>query len=296
MAPQDNTLTSDDIGQAIAFITNGEDLDIAELKALIASRFEDVMQLAEIDAGIGALVLKFKKQGKKLQLPQVKKFRALLLKNLVTWDLAASPIPDTKKLPEKPKDWSEYGNETLANLALQIRLLYTSDWFSSAKIKDFSDAAAEYIQIFLQFYSDDSSDLKKTAPGGVKVQEKKRGEKQKKGQWTESDEDDLVSSIETGDMIILRLIFSMIQSYIDVVKRKMEKVSTLKKTRHLLQAEKKSQQWTHLSKIIIFIKKLRFQNEIIIDMNKFDVNFEDMMIVFLEECDAIAMQMDEKGK
>ncbi len=84
MAPQDNTLTSDDIGQAIAFITNGEDLDIAELKALIASRFEDVMQLAEIDAGIGALVLKFKKQGKKLQLPQVKKFRALLLKNLVT--------------------------------------------------------------------------------------------------------------------------------------------------------------------------------------------------------------------
>lgn len=65
-------------------------------------------------------------------------------------------------------------------MALQIRLLYTSDWFSSAKIKDFSDAAAEYIQIFLQFYSDDSSDLKKTAPGGVKVQEKKRGEKQKK--------------------------------------------------------------------------------------------------------------------
>lgn len=58
-------------------------------------------------------------------------------------------------------DREDFGSPELAKLALSIRLLYSSTWYSKEKVDDFSSTSQDYLDAFLEFYGEgeDLSDV-----------------------------------------------------------------------------------------------------------------------------------------
>lgn len=290
MTPLELQPTSTEVQKLLAFATKWKSKTAQNLAQVVREKFETVLDVVEKDGEIGMMVLDFILKKEKFTSHETQKFRKMVLQALekphqhqkATWE----------DMDLEMGDGEDFGTPELAKLALSIRLLYSSTWYSREKVDDFSSVSQDYLDAFLEFYGEgeDLSDKNWT----VKTKEKKSKKNKKEEKWKEDDEDPYNGFLKAGDMVIVKTIITMLQSYLDALLRKMwGESATSEATKNILQKEIENGRWNKLAKILTRIKKIPFQHNIMDNLEEFDYSFDDAMSTLLECWDSYGIQIQD---
>lgn len=289
MTPSELQPTSTEVQKLLAFATKWTWKTAQALAKIVREKFDIVMDIVEKDGEIGMMVLDFMIKKEKFTGPETQKFRKMVLKALENPQQknSSSQEPDFEM-----GDVEDFWSPELAKIALDLRLLYSSTWYSKEKVDDFSSAGQDYLDAFLEFYGDEEDISDKTWT--VKTKEKKSKKNKKEEKWKEDDEDPYNGFLKAGDMVIVKTIITMLQSYLDALLRKMWGTSnTSEATKDVLQNEIRNGRWQKLAKILTRLKKIPFQHNIMENLEEFDYSFDDALSTLLECWDSYGIQIQD---
>lgn len=291
MTPSELQPTSTEVQKLLAFATQWKSKTAQALAKIVREKFDTVMDLVEKDAEIGIMVLDFIIKNEKFTGPETQKFRKMVLQALEKPNQNQKDS-SSEDLDLEMGDGEDFGTPELAKIALSIRLLYSSTWYSKEKVDDFSSASQDYLDAFLDFYGEGEDLSDKTWT--VKTKEKKSKKNKKEEKWKETEEDPYDGFLKAGDMVIVKTIITMLQSYLDALLRKMWGASnTPEATKNVLHKEIENGRWHKLAKILTRIKKIPFQHNIMENLEDFDYSFDEAMGHLLECWDSYGIQIQD---
>lgn len=291
MIPLELQPTSAEVQKTLAFAMKWKSKTAGELAKIVKEKFDTVMDLIENDQEIALFVHDFTIKSNKLEQlkrGEIQRFRKLIIQAIENPNQSGS---------QSGIDWEvgngeDFGSPELAKLAMEIRLLYSSIWYSKERVNDFSGASQDYLHAFLEFYwdaEDDTSDKNWT----VKTKTKKSWKNKKEEKWKETEDDPYDGFLKAGDMVIVKTIITMLQSYLDALLRKMGAPNTAESTQVVLQKEVENGRWKSLAKITTKLKRIPFQHNIMENLEEFDYSFDDVLSTLLECWDSYGIQIQD---